>query len=56
MVHFLTKVPELVCTGAVKPNRIKLCEGGLEGINDGLRFLRDGKHSGEKIVYRVNLS
>ncbi|KIJ35008.1 hypothetical protein M422DRAFT_34823, partial [Sphaerobolus stellatus SS14] len=29
---FLTKVPELVKSGAIKPNRVKLWEGGLDGI------------------------
>ncbi|KAF7789406.1 hypothetical protein EIP86_000350 [Pleurotus ostreatoroseus] len=56
MACFLTKVSELVRTGAVEPNRTKLCEGGLKGINDGLRFLKEGKNSGKKIVYRLKES
>lgn len=53
MAQFLTKTPELVAAGKVKPNPIKLWEGGLYGISDGLQYMREGKNSGEKIVYRV---
>lgn len=53
MVQFLAKVPELVRTGKVKPNPTKLFEGGLDGINAGLKYLMEGKNSGEKIVYRL---
>lgn len=54
MAHFLKKVPELVKSGQVKPNPTKLVDGGLNGIEIGLKFMMDGKHSGEKIVYRVS--
>lgn len=54
MAHFLKKVPELVKSGQVKPNPTKLFEGGLEGINAGLQHMMEGKHSGEKIVYRLS--
>lgn len=53
MAQFLTKTPELVTTGKVKPNPIKLWEGGLKAIPDGLRYMKEGRNSGEKIVYRV---
>ena len=53
MAQFLSKTPELVATGQVKPNPIKLWEGGLDGIADGLQYMREGKNSGEKIVYRI---
>ena len=53
MTQFLKKVPELVKSGQVKPNPVKLWDGGLEAINAGLKFMMDGKISGEKIVYRV---
>lgn len=54
MVQFLRKVPELVRSGKVKPNPVKLWEGGLESINDGLQYMIDGKNSAEKIVYRLS--
>ncbi|KAL7283725.1 hypothetical protein ACG7TL_003162 [Trametes sanguinea] len=53
MVHFLKKVPGLVKDGSVKPLPIKLWEGGLRAIPDGLQYMREGKARAEKIVYRV---
>ncbi|KAH9928551.1 GroES-like protein [Epithele typhae] len=53
MVSFLKKLPELVKSGAVKPLPIKHWEGGLDGIADGLQYMRDGKVGAEKIVYRL---
>ena len=53
MAAFLKKVPQLVKDGAVKPVPVKLWEGGLAAISDGLAYMREGKVSGEKIVYLV---
>ena len=53
MVHFLKKVPGLVKDGLVKPLPVKLWEGGLAAIPDGLQYMREGKVSAEKIVYKV---
>lgn len=53
MAAFLSKLPALVSSGAIKPNPIKLWDGGLASIKDGLQFMKEGKLSGEKIVYRV---
>ena len=53
MVAFLKKVPQIVKDGAVKPLPIKLWEGGLDAIPDGLQYMREGKVSAQKIVYRV---
>lgn len=53
MVQFLKKVPGLVKEGLVKPLPVKLWEGGLSAIPDGLQYMREGKVSAEKIVYRV---
>lgn len=53
MAAFLKKTPELVRTGAIKPNPVKLWPGGLETVKDGLQYLREGKNSGEKVVYRL---
>lgn len=46
------KVPRLVSDG-LKPNVIKIWDGGLEKIQDGLQYMMDGKISAEKLVYRV---
>ena len=53
IVQFLKKLPQLVLEGAVKPLPVKLWEGGLEAIPDGLQYMREGKVSAEKIVYRL---
>ena len=55
MAAFLKKVPQLVKDGAVKPLPIKLWEGGLAAVPDGLQYMREGKVSAEKIVYRVSV-
>ncbi|KAI0698981.1 GroES-like protein [Cerioporus squamosus] len=53
MAAFLKKLPQLVREGAVKPLPIKLWEGRLEDIQGGLQYMREGKVSAEKIVYRL---
>ncbi|KAI0723730.1 GroES-like protein [Cerioporus squamosus] len=53
MVAFLKKLPQLVRDGSLKPLPTKLFEGGLEGIKNGLQYMREGRVSAEKIVYRV---
>ena len=53
MVEFLKKTPELVTSGAIKPNPVKLWSGGLETVHEGLDYLKEGKNSGEKVVYRI---
>ncbi|KZT71551.1 GroES-like protein [Daedalea quercina L-15889] len=53
MAEFLSKTPELVASGKVKPNPIKFWDGGLNAVSDGLQYMREGRNSGEKIVYRV---
>ena len=50
---FLKKAPQLVKDGAVRPITIKLWDGGLAAIADGFQYMRDGKVSAEKIVYRL---
>ena len=53
MVAFLAKLPQLVKDGLVKPLPIRLWEGGFAAVPDGLQYMREGKVSAEKIVYRV---
>ncbi|EPS98830.1 hypothetical protein FOMPIDRAFT_90485 [Fomitopsis schrenkii] len=52
IVGFLKKVPGLVRDGLLVPNRVKLWDGGMHAIPEGLQYMREGKVSGEKIVYR----
>ncbi|OSD08389.1 GroES-like protein [Trametes coccinea BRFM310] len=53
IVEFLKKVPQLIKDGAIKTPPVKLWEGGLAAIPDGLQYMREGKVSAEKIVYHV---
>ena len=53
MAAFLAKLPQLVKDGLAKPLPIKLWEGGFAAVPDGLQYMREGKVSAEKIVYRV---
>lgn len=53
MAQFLKKIPELVKSGAVKPNPVKLWPGGLESVKEGFNYLKEGRNSGEKVVYRI---
>ena len=53
MVVFLKKVPGFVKEGLIKPNPVKYWPGGLDAIKDGLEFMKEGKVSAEKIVYRI---
>ncbi|PAV15522.1 zinc-binding oxidoreductase [Pyrrhoderma noxium] len=45
---------ELLAKGLYKPGRIRVMPKGLASVNEGLELLRDGKVSGEKIVYRIS--
>ena len=59
MAAFLRKVPDLVSSGSIKPNRIKIWEDpegkkGLEGVESALQWMRDGKVRAEKIVHIIS--
>lgn len=43
----------LLADNKIKPNVIKQMEGGLNGISEGLEYLRAGKASAEKLVYEI---
>ncbi|KAH9951701.1 GroES-like protein [Amylocystis lapponica] len=49
----LVKVPQLISEGKIVPNKVKVWDGGLSAVKDGLQYMREGKVSAEKIVYRV---
>lgn len=53
MAQFLKKLPALVSAGVINPNPVKLWEGGLAAIPDGFKYMKEGKVTGEKLVYRV---
>ena len=52
MAHCLTKLPALVAAGKIRANPLKVWPGGLEAIPEGFQYMKEGKVSGEKIVYR----
>ena len=53
IASFLKKLPQLVKDGVLKPQKIKLWEGGLAAIPEGFQYMRDGKVSAEKLVFRI---
>ena len=53
MAGFLKKVPALVREKKIQPNKTRLWDGGLQAVPDGLQYMREGKVSAEKIVYRL---
>ncbi|KAF7118390.1 hypothetical protein CNMCM5793_007907 [Aspergillus hiratsukae] len=50
---FWSVAEKLLAEGKVKPHRPKVCPGGLKGVLKGLQLMREGKVSGEKLVYNV---
>lgn len=52
--RFAGLTEELLAEGKLKPHRVKVCEGGLQGVLDeGLDLMNGGKVSGFKLVYRL---
>lgn len=52
-VKFASVAEELWAQGKWKPHPQRLEKAGLSGIPHGLQQMREGKYSGEKLVYRV---
>ncbi|KAI0692545.1 zinc-binding oxidoreductase ToxD [Cytidiella melzeri] len=44
---------QLVKDGVIKPNPVKLMPGGLAGIPEGFEYMKAGKNSAEKLVYKL---
>lgn len=44
---------KVVAEGALKPHPTKVGPGGLDGVLKGIEDLREGKVSGEKLVYSI---
>ena len=53
-VKFVSIAERLWAEGKWKPHPQRIESGGLSGISDGLQQMREGKYSGEKLVYRVD--
>lgn len=54
LAHFLPKLTRLVEAGSIRSNPTKIWEGGLENVQQGFDYMREGKVSAEKIVYKVS--
>ena len=52
--EFMRIAEKLWAQGKWRPHPLRLEKGGLNGVIDGLRILREGRYSAEKLVYRVN--
>ncbi|EED13651.1 zinc-binding oxidoreductase ToxD, putative [Talaromyces stipitatus ATCC 10500] len=50
---FIALVEKLLAEGKLKAHRVKVGADGLKGVLAGLEDLKNGKVSGEKLVYRV---
>lgn len=46
-------LPSWLENGTMTPNKPRIVEGGLEGVEKGFELYRSGKISGEKVVYRI---
>lgn len=47
-----TKLPDLLSSGKLKPNTVKLLEG-LDSVEKGFEMYRQGEISSFKVVYKV---
>ncbi|KAA1476181.1 GroES-like protein [Dentipellis sp. KUC8613] len=52
-IEFTEQVAGWLRDGRLKGNPYTVLPGGLSGIQDGLAFMKSGKVSGTKIVYRI---
>ncbi|KAI0764637.1 GroES-like protein [Fomes fomentarius] len=50
---FCNKMPKLIELGKLRANPLKLWNGGLDAIPEGIQYIKEGKQHGEKIVYRL---
>jgi NADPH:quinone reductase-like Zn-dependent oxidoreductase len=53
MEKFCGIFEDLLASGKIMVHPRRVCNGGLDGILDGLQLLREGKVSGEKLVYNI---
>ena len=53
MEMFIPIAEKLLAEGKIKVHPPSVRPGGLRGILEGFQDLREGKVSGEKLVYRV---
>jgi hypothetical protein len=51
--NFLPMVEHLLAEGKITPHQQTVGRSGLQGVLQGLEDMRNGKVSGQKLVYRV---
>lgn len=51
--NFYATVERLLGEGKLRAHPPRVCLGGLNGVLEGLRLMKEGKISGEKLVYNV---
>jgi hypothetical protein len=52
-VKFAAVTEKMLAEGRLKPHRFEVRPGGLDGVLDGLKDMKEGKISGKKVVYKV---
>lgn len=52
-VKYLGMLPDLLISKKIRANRVKLMDGGLDGIMRGFELQIAGKVSAEKLVYKI---
>ena len=52
---FATVAQPMVDGKKIKPQRVRLIPRGLKGVEEGWGLYREGKVSGEKLVYRIGM-
>jgi NADPH:quinone reductase-like Zn-dependent oxidoreductase len=53
-VEFFERLEEWLREGRIIPNKITVVPGGLEGVKEGFRRMREKEVSGEKLVFRIS--
>ncbi|KAK5559138.1 hypothetical protein LTR46_003327 [Exophiala xenobiotica] len=54
LCHELFRIlPDLISNGSIKPNPVRVIEGGLGGVDHGFELYRAGAVSGQKLVYKL---
>ncbi|BGP12437.1 Zinc-binding oxidoreductase alcohol dehydrogenase [Rhodosporidiobolus nylandii] len=48
-----TQIPSLFASGKLRSNPVLLFEGGLEAVPKGLDFIKEGKNSAQKVVFKI---
>ena len=53
-IKFFDKIEEWLKEGKIGPNKVTVVPGGLAGVSEGFRRMREKHVSGEKLVFRIS--